>query len=126
MDDISKTAEGHNSQEEFNFERSTCILPARTSVLAYLDDNGELWIYASDAALQCDTELRIAAEDLFAFIDGLTELVGIPAVGRPQPCGKPPEAVNRAVEPPGASNEAEPSLASPLSNAEKCRAYRER
>jgi hypothetical protein len=74
--------------DKFDIERSTCILPAKTSVLAYVDDHGNLWIYGSDAGRCCDTELRIAADDVLDFIDGLTELIGIPAVGndrQPQP-----------------------------------------
>ena len=59
----------------FDFERSEVILPARTTVFAYVDkDTGDLRIWGSDAAQQCDTELRINAEDVRDFINGLVEL----------------------------------------------------
>jgi hypothetical protein len=83
MTDISEREASRNN--EFDIKRSTCILLAKTSVLAYVDDNGDLWIYASDSALCVDTELRIAADDVLDFVDRLTELVGIPAVGRAKP-----------------------------------------
>jgi hypothetical protein len=86
MTDLDEGAASRN--DEFDIGRSPCILPARTSVFAYLDDYGDLWISASDAALRCDTEFRIAADDVFAFVDRLTELVGIPSVGKAAPTAK--------------------------------------
>jgi hypothetical protein len=53
---------------EFDLKRSECVLPARTFVSAYIDDNGDLRICASDARYQCDTELRINAEDIEQFL----------------------------------------------------------
>jgi hypothetical protein len=51
-------------------------LPARTSAFAYVDQRGDLRIWAQDSAYQCDSELRIPAEDVGDFINGLAELVG--------------------------------------------------
>jgi hypothetical protein len=89
---------------EFDFDQATLLLPPRTDVLAYIDNHGDLWISASDAARRCDTELRINAEDVAAFIDGLTDLIGVPSVGRP----------------------AEPKPAPKTSHAERQRRYREK
>jgi hypothetical protein len=81
MDDINDAPA--RRKDEFDIERSTCILPARTDVLAYVDDRGDLWIYGQDSVRRCDTELRINAEDVPAFVDRLTDLVGIPSIGKP-------------------------------------------
>jgi hypothetical protein len=53
---------------EFDIKRSEVILPARTSVYAYVDDNGDLRILAEDARGRCETELRINAEDIEDFL----------------------------------------------------------
>ena len=60
----------------FDYRRAECVLPLRTGVSAYIDENsGDLWISASDALRRCDTELRINAEDVVAFVDALVALV---------------------------------------------------
>jgi hypothetical protein len=60
----------------FDYRRAECVLPMRTSVFAYVDqETGDLWISASDALRRCDTELRINAEDVAEFVDRLVELV---------------------------------------------------
>jgi hypothetical protein len=79
MTDITERDASRNI--DFDIERSVCIVPAKTSALAYIDDRGDLWIHTSDSALHRDNELRIAADDVLDFIDGLTRLIGIPAVG---------------------------------------------
>jgi hypothetical protein len=62
--------------DDFDWKRAEVILPARTALYAYLDpESGDLRIHASDAAEQCDTELRINAEDVRDFISGLVALV---------------------------------------------------
>jgi hypothetical protein len=97
--------------DEFDIRRSECILPPRTCVFAYLDDNGNLWIHASDAARYCDAEIRINGEDVADFVDRLTDLIGIPAVGRSAPAVAPAPAPT-----------AKPR---PKSNAERQRAHRQ-
>jgi hypothetical protein len=80
----------HMSNDEFDIERATCLVPARTCVFAYIDDNGDLWISASDSALRCDAELRIAADDIVPLIEGIAELVGVSSVSlnaTPKPKG---------------------------------------
>ena len=93
MTDITEPAD---TCKEFDYNRSVCILPARTAVLSYLDDNGDLWISTSDAALCIDTEFRIAAEDVWDFVNGLTQLIGIPSVGRPQASPAPKKKTSNA------------------------------
>jgi hypothetical protein len=81
LTDIDEDATERN--KEFDYKRSVCVLPARTAVYCYLDDLGDLWIATSDSALCVDTECRIHADDVLAFVDRLTQLVGIPSAGKP-------------------------------------------
>jgi hypothetical protein len=81
LTDINDTNAERN---KFNHERSVCVLPARTAVYCYLDELGDLWIATSDPALFVDTECRIHAEDVLTFVDRLTQLIGVPEVGRPK------------------------------------------
>jgi hypothetical protein len=96
-DEAWQAASWREAAAEYHAERSACIVPAKTSVLAYLDDNGDLWIHASDSALQCDTEFRIAGDDIGDFLNGLAELVGRPPVVEPTEPAKPkdPTATER-------------------------------
>ena len=77
--------EASRKQNEFDFGRSSCIVPARTSVHAYVDDHGDLWLHTSDSALQVDTELRIAADDVADLSTGLPKWWGGRGWAKPSP-----------------------------------------
>jgi hypothetical protein len=83
--------------------------------LAYVDPNtGDLRIWASDAAFHSDAELRIPAEDVDDFLNGLAELVGRePLLEQNSP--KPSDNL--------AAGDLRPQ---PLSGAERVRRHRER
>jgi hypothetical protein len=58
------------------FYRSECILPARTAVYAYIDqETGDLWILGDDLQRQDTAELRINAEDVAEFVEQIAGLV---------------------------------------------------
>jgi hypothetical protein len=117
---MTTTTEIQPGSQDFDFARSECILPARTSVFAYVDQNtGDLRIWASDAAFHCDSELRIAAEDVGDFINGLAELAG-----RPPRLGPRSEPVAFDAPPPTAAQQTNGD-SRPLTNAERQRRYRE-
>src|SRR5258707_1392421 len=60
---LSRETSETSADADFDFAQSEEILPPRTSVYAYIErDTGDLRIWASDALLQCDTEIRIARE----------------------------------------------------------------
>jgi hypothetical protein len=80
LTDIPERDDARN--KEYDYDRSICIVPARTSVHAYVDDDGDLWIHTSDHAHGIDSELRIAADDVISFVGGLTELVKMRSIGR--------------------------------------------
>jgi hypothetical protein len=72
---LSRETSGETSGDDFDFAQSEVILPPRTSVYAYIERNtGDLRISARDALLQCDTEIRIAAEDVEIFVHRLMAL----------------------------------------------------
>ena len=63
------------TSSDFDFAQSEQILEPRTSVFAYIEpDTGDLRISASDALLQCDTEIRIARDDVEVFAHRLMAL----------------------------------------------------
>jgi hypothetical protein len=106
------TTDTQPESRDFDFKRAECVLPARTSVFAYVDQRGDLRIWAQDSAYQCDAELRIPAEDIDDFINRLAELVGRePLLEQTTP--KPSDKL--------AAGDSHPR---PLTNAERARRYR--
>jgi hypothetical protein len=114
-----------SESRDFDFKRSECILPARTTVFAYIDPNtGDLRIWACDGAFQCDTELRIAAEDVADFINRLAELVGRPPLLEARKEIPDPRFLSEEAPPLTAAQQANDGDSRPLSGAERARRYR--
>jgi hypothetical protein len=93
-----------SSDADFDVRRAQCLVPARSCVFGYIDDNGDLRIWSDDFRQQCTSEMRIDRDDIPEFIDGLLALVG----------AEPAQLVRSS------------SGSTAMSNAEKCRAYRRR
>ena len=67
----------------FDWDKAKTLVPFRTSVFGYVDDAGDLHLLGSDAVEQCDTDLRINAEDIKQFIEELLALTGYSVAAPP-------------------------------------------
>jgi hypothetical protein len=68
--------------EAFDWSQSEVLLPPVAMTAAYIDrDTGEL-VIGQDDPLNGDPVIRIPSEEIDAFIDRLTDVIGIPSAGK--------------------------------------------